>query len=117
MTFLGILITVSYQKRPNGLGAEMAESFQKFLSLHSRSHHGCFKLEKWLQQYQETNVSERHSISYIFSHCYMYYCDVKDGQPCLCLFSSTYNLFNKSLSIHNITKGHRGCSGLTYRCF
>lgn len=36
---------------------------------------------------------------------------------CLGLFSSTYNLFNKSLSIHNITKGHRSCSGLTHRCF
>lgn len=97
MAFLGILITVSYQKKkPNGLGAEMAESFQKFFSLLARSHHGCFKLEKWLQQYQETNVSEKHSINYICSHWYMYYCDVKDGQPCLCLFSSTYNLFNKS---------------------
>lgn len=51
MTYLGILIIVSFppkkkHKKPNGLGAEMAESFQKFLSLHARSHHGCFKLEK-----------------------------------------------------------------------
>ena len=72
MTYLGILITVSYQKKkkkkPNGLGAEMAKSFQKFLSLHARSHHGCFKLEKWEQQYQEANVSERDSINYVCSH-------------------------------------------------
>ena len=75
MTYLGILITVSYQKKkkkqqknPNGLGTEMAKSFQKFLSLHARSHYGCFKLEKWEQQYQEANVSERDSINYVCSH-------------------------------------------------
>ena len=94
------------QKNPNGLGAEMTKSFQKFLSLHARSHSGCFKLEKWEQQYQEANVSERDSINYVCSHWYMYYCDVtEDGQPCLCLFNSIHNLFSKSLSTRNITKG------------
>lgn len=73
MTYLGILITVSFPPKKNTKKLmdwvlKWQNLFKNFFLYMQEATTVVLSWKKWEQQYQETNVSGRHSISYLCSH-------------------------------------------------
>lgn len=118
MAFLGILITVSYQKKKNLMDwvLKWQNLFKNFFLYLQEA---TTVVLSWKNGYSNTRklMSLKNIASITFAVIDICTTVMLKMVNHACVYSVLPIISLTSLSIHNITKGHRGCSGLTYHCF